>query len=203
MCNHYRADVKKLGLEIEVYGYEEINDLPRDIYPDRLGPVIVRRDDGALAWQPMRWGFPPPPNAPNPRPVTNIRNLASPYWRTWLKPEARCLVPFTAFAEYDTSTKPAVEKWFEVTDGRPAAFAGIWRRWTGARGTKANPIEGEHQLYGFLTCEPNGIVAPIHPKAMPVILIGAEAQRAWLDAPASAVPTIAQPLPDADLAVTD
>jgi putative SOS response-associated peptidase YedK len=42
--------------------------------------------------------------------------------------------------------------------------------WNGVRGTKANPVEGRHLLYGFLTTEPSGGVAPIHPKAMPVIL---------------------------------
>ena len=33
MCNHYRNDIRKLGLEREVYGFEEFSDLPRDIYP--------------------------------------------------------------------------------------------------------------------------------------------------------------------------
>ena len=32
-----------------------------------------------------------------------------------------------------------------VCDSRPF-FAGIWTRWHGKRGTKANPIEGGHQL---------------------------------------------------------
>jgi hypothetical protein len=32
------------------------------------------------------------------------------------------------------------------------------------------PIEGQHELFAFLTTEANAIVAPIHPKAMPVIL---------------------------------
>jgi len=30
-------------------------------------------------------------------------------------------------------------------------FAGIWTKWHGKRGTKSNPIEGEHQLLDFLT----------------------------------------------------
>src|SRR5258706_10850086 len=34
----------------------------------------------------------------------------------------------------------------------------------------AKPIPGPHLVYGFLTTEPNAIVEPIHPKAMPVIL---------------------------------
>jgi hypothetical protein len=38
-------------------------------------------------------------------------------------------------------------------------------------GTKANPVEGEHQLFGFLTTD----AGAIHPKAMPVILTSAEA----------------------------
>jgi putative SOS response-associated peptidase YedK len=29
-------------------------------------------------------------------------------------------------------------------------------------------------VYGFLTTDPNAVVAPIHPKAMPVILTTAE-----------------------------
>ncbi|MEC4591584.1 SOS response-associated peptidase family protein [Nitrospirillum amazonense] len=203
MCNHYRADVKKLGLELEVYGYEEISELPRDIYPDRLGPVITRREDGALQWRAMRWGFPPPPNVAGGKPVTNVRNLTSPYWRTWLKPEARCLVPFSSFAEYDTREVPAKERWFEVPGDRPAAFAGIWRKWEGERGPKKAPVAGQHLLFSFLTCEPNSVVAPVHPKAMPVVLVGTEAQMAWLEAPTAAVPAIAAPLPDDELVLVE
>jgi putative SOS response-associated peptidase YedK len=33
---------------------------------------------------------------------------------------------------------------------------------------EANP--GPHLVYGFLTAAANAVVAPIHPKAMPVIL---------------------------------
>jgi hypothetical protein len=33
-----------------------------------------------------------------------------------------------------------------------------------------DPIEGTHTIYGFLTTEPNAVVAPVHSKAMPVIL---------------------------------
>ncbi|MGX1306214.1 putative SOS response-associated peptidase YedK [Amorphus suaedae] len=50
----------------------------------------------------------------------------------------------------------------------------MWCTWTGARRTEAEPVQGEHQLYSFPTCAPNALVAPIHPKAMPVILTTAE-----------------------------
>ena len=49
----------------------------------------------------------------------------------------------------------------------PRHNAGIWTEWDGARGTKSNPIEGKHLVYGFLTSEPNNVVTPVHAKAMP------------------------------------
>ena len=59
---------------------------------------------------------------------------------------------------------------FRSTDkSRPLAFfAGIWTRWKSVRKVKEG--ETENDLSAFLTTEPNGVVAPIHPKAMPVIL---------------------------------
>jgi putative SOS response-associated peptidase YedK len=54
----------------------------------------------------------------------------------------------------------------------PRAFAGLWTRWHGVRGPKSASVEGKHELFGFLTTEANAAVAPIHPKAMPVILSG-------------------------------
>jgi len=50
------------------------------------------------------------------------------------------------------------------------------------QGPQSAPIEGEHELFGFLTTEANAIVAPIHPKAMPVILTTAADLDIWLDA---------------------
>lgn len=205
MCNHYRNDIRKRGLSRAIYGYEEFSEIkirfdnhPVDIYPDGIAPVIRRRE-GSIDLAALRWGFPPPPNVAG-RPVTNVRNLSSPYWRGWLKPEWRCLVPFTSFSEW-TPTAPKREIWFSLTSGEPACFAGIWRPWTGTRGTKAAPVTGDHLLYSFLTCEPNGVVAPIHPKAMPVVLPDKESQRAWLDAPTEQALALVKPLPDSLLLI--
>jgi hypothetical protein len=46
---------------------------------------------------------------------------------------------------------------------------------------KSAPVEGEHELFGFLTTEANAIVAPIHPKAMPVIVTTTEEFDLWLE----------------------
>jgi len=73
--------------------------------------------------------------------------------------------------------------WFGLYGERPLfAFAGIWTTFNGDRSTKSKPVPGPHQVYGFLTA-PNAIVEPIHPKAMPVILLTDEERDVWMRAP--------------------
>jgi putative SOS response-associated peptidase YedK len=64
------------------------------------------------------------------------------------------------------------------------------------RVTKAEPVEDEYLLYSFLTSEPNGVVGPIHPKAMPVILTTPEEYETWHTAPAEVALKQQRPLPD-------
>src|SRR3984957_18771246 len=93
----------------------------------------------------------------------------------------RCIVPATSFCEY-ADTKPRKRpKWFALSQDRPLfAFAGLWTPWRGVRGPKSAPVDGQHELFGFLTTEANAGVAPIHPKAMPVILTTPAEIDLWL-----------------------
>ena len=123
-------------------------------------------------------------------PVTNIRNLKSPHWRGWLGKNRRCVVPETSFCEYADTKPRKTPTWFALSEDRPLfAFGGV-------RGPKSAPVEGNHELFGFLTTEANAVVAPIHPKAMPVILTSpAEADR-WLEAETADALALQRPLPE-------
>ncbi|MBN9042431.1 MAG: DUF159 family protein [Rhizobiales bacterium 62-47] len=172
------------------------------IFPDNEAPVI-HAAGGERELTMMRWGFPPPPKGYLP--VTNIRNVSSPFWRSWMKPQYRCLVPATSFAEYAPRPDPATGKkdivWFALDRSRLLfTFAGLWRPWTGARGTKSKPVQGDHLLFSFLTTEPNAVVKPVHPKAMPVILMEDDWET-WLTADAPDALKLQQPWPDDELMI--
>ncbi len=133
--------------------------------------------------------------------VTNVRNVTSPHWRRWLGAESRCVVPFTSFSEYDTDLDgKKIPVWFALGEGRPlAAFAGIWTTWTSVRKAKEGAVTCD--LFAFLTTEPNAEVAPIHPKAMPVILTTPDEADTWLRAPAAEALALQRPLPDGALTI--
>jgi putative SOS response-associated peptidase YedK len=171
------------------------------VFPDYAAPIVRNAPDGVRELTLGRWGMPCPPTYGHSH-VTNIRNTKSAHWRRWLGPANRCVVPFTSFCEYADTKPKKTPTWFALSPDRPlAVFAGIWCTWKGVRGTKANPVEGEHLLFGFLTTEPNDVVAPIHPKAMPVILTTPDEIELWMTAPAEDALNLQRPLPDGVLQV--
>jgi putative SOS response-associated peptidase YedK len=169
------------------------------IFPDYAAPIVRNGPDGrelVLA----RWGMPSPAFALKGRNsdpgITNVRNVASPHWRRWLGPEHRCLVPFTSFSENEAlpdGTHPPV--WFALGEDRPLAFfAGIWTNWTSVR--KVREGETTNDIFAFLTTDPNAVVAPIHPKSMPVILTTLDEMDRWMTAPSPEALSLRRPLPD-------
>jgi putative SOS response-associated peptidase YedK len=171
------------------------------IFPDYMAPVVRNAPDGVRELAMVRWGL-PGPAAFGGAPITNIRNTKSPHWRRWLKPENRCVVPWTSFCEYAATKPKKTPTWFAFDDSRPlAVFAGVWTTWHGTRGTKAKPVEGEPQLFGFLTTDANDIVGAVHPKAMPVVLRTQDDIDRWMTAPADEAIKMQRPLPDGALKI--
>lgn len=174
------------------------------VFPDYPAP-IVRMADGERELAMARWGMPSPQFALKGKTtdpgVTNVRNTSSPHWRRWLGPANRCVVPFTSFSEYETGPGgKKVPVWFALGEDRPlAAFAGIWTNWTSIRKAKEGEVTAD--LYAFLTTEANADVAPVHPKAMPVILTTEEEVDVWLRAPAAKAMALQKPLTDGALTI--
>jgi putative SOS response-associated peptidase YedK len=173
------------------------------IYPDYAAP-IVRNRDGERELTMARWGMPTPPQflkGKSDPGVTNVRNVASPHWRRWLGPEARCLVPWTSFSEYDTGPDGRkVPAWFAFDASRPLAFfAGIWSTWTSTRKVREGEVTAD--IFAFLTCPPNDVVGRIHPQAMPVILTDPAAIETWMMAPWTEARALQRPVEDGALTV--
>ena len=206
MCNRYRMSEAQAAVAAR-YGMDvlyppDLTVPPPELFPDKPA-IVVRQAEAGRQLDVMAWGFPHKVQGKRidkatgkpvllDKKVTNVRNYTSPFWRSALmKPERRCLVPFTAFSEYG-QTRGADGKlslhWFDVPSRPIVSFAGVWR-----------PTEGG-AVFAFLICEPNPLVAPIHPKAMPVLLHEEDEER-WLTCPFDQAVLLAQPYPSQLMAV--
>ena len=113
------------------------------------------------------------------------------------RPERRCLVIADGWYEWLKSEKkgePRVPFRYTIDGGAPFAFAGLWG-W-------ANIGEEWIASATILTTTANGVCRPVHDR-MPCVLVGDEAEAAWLsaevDAPAAL--ELLTPLEDARTAV--
>lgn len=195
MCNRFRLSAKDAELARR-YGADispERGKLPPpELFP-RKPAWVIRSIDGTRVGDVMEWGV--PFNVKNPKtgkvtskPVTNVRNLKSGFWRNMLaNPQNRCLVPVSEFAEPEGQAGSKVWRWFSLHDRPIFSFAGIWR-----------PTDVGH-AFAFLTCGYLGdpaahIVGVVHPKACPVILHEEDEER-WLTGDVDNVCSLAEPFP--------
>ena len=173
MCNLYSVTKGQSAIrDLFDVKHDRAGNLPPmpAVFPDQLAPIVRVGADGERELVTARWGMPGPPQFAG-APITNIRNVKSAHWRRWLGPASRCIVPATSFCEYADTKPRKTPIWFALSEDRPLVRL---RRPLDALARCARPqsapVDGEHELFGFLTTEANAIVAPIHPKAMPVIL---------------------------------
>lgn len=191
MCNRYRVTATRAAVAAR-FGVTLIPDAdtlpPPELFPKRPA-WIVRRQDGNRQLDVMQWGVPF-----NGKPITNVRNLKSGFWRNMLHdPARRCLVPVTDFCEWSGEKGSKREHWFSLPADPIFAFAGIWR-----------PTE-VGDAFAFLTCGYLGdpaahVVGAIHEKAIPVILQDEDHER-WLDGGFDDACALAQPFPSQLMAV--
>lgn len=84
----------------------------------------------------------------------------------------RCLVPADGFYEWKRTAGGKQPFFFQMRDGRPLAFAGLWEQWK-------SPDGGQIESYTILTTDANELLRPVHDR-MPVIL-PPDAYDLWLD----------------------
>jgi putative SOS response-associated peptidase YedK len=160
---------------------------PEELRPNSLN-YVIREQDGTRGWDVMHWDV---LGGGAKWHMTNVRQLYLPQWRRLAeKPENRCVVPLTEFAEFtperhdlgDGKAPLKGEMWFSVTDQPTFAVAGFWQQ------TK------EGAGFTMVTCNPNDLVAPVHPKAMITILEPADIDR-WLRGSYDEVVALQKPYP--------
>ncbi|KAA0695413.1 DUF159 family protein [Neorhizobium sp. P12A] len=173
MCNLYT--VRKSAAEVAAH-FGVLNPIlsnaPDEVYPGGAGLAIVEQD-GAPAMRSMTWGFPlrlkgMKPEA-KPKPVNNIADLTKGMWIGLArKPQWRCLIPVTHFAEPEGPKGAKTRTWFSLRDEPIFAWAGLWR------------VSDEWgPVYSGVMTNANDAVAPVHDR-MPVLLHRDEYQR-WLN----------------------
>ena len=163
MCNLYT--VRKSADEVAAHfgvANPVYSNAGAEFYPGTPG-MVVREEDGQRIMQSMAWGFPVrlkgmSPTA-KPKPVNNIADLRKSFWIGLAhKPQWRCLIPVTAFAEAEGPKGAKTRTWFNVKDEPIFAWAGLWRM-----SDEWGPV------YSGAMTDCNEAIRPIHDR-MPVVL---------------------------------
>lgn len=172
MCNLYtaRRSAAEIASHFRVQDWPQSN-APDEVYPGTPG-LVIREHEGNRLMQSMAWGFPlrlktMAPTA-KPKPVNNIADLTKPMWKGLAsRPQWRCLIPVTAFAEAEGPKGAKTRTWFTVKDQPIFAWAGLWR------------VSDEWgPVYSGVMTDCNEAIRPVHDR-MPVLLMPDEYDR-WL-----------------------
>lgn len=173
MCNLYTKRLSAADVAAH-FGVENpvASNAGEEVYAGTPG-IVVREHDGARMMQSMTWGFPlrlkgMSPTA-KPKPVNNIADLNKPMWKGLAaKPQWRCLIPLTAFAEAEGPKGSKTRTWFNVKGQPIFAWAGLW-----CVSDEWGPV------YSGVMTDCNEAIRPVHDR-MPVLLHADEYDR-WLN----------------------
>ena len=183
MCGRYtltNADPARIRAR---FGIEESAKVPEanpryNIAP--TDPVLAIREthSGAREAGRLRWGLVPGRWAERRSgpPLINARAESLPKQPAFAESfrERRCLIPADGFYEWRNDGGGKTPIWLSRPDGELFSFAGVWAELP-SRKKKSDPLHS----CAIVTCDPNGLIRPIHDR-MPVVL-QQEAEALWLD----------------------
>jgi len=185
MCGRYvrKGDKQKLAEHFHAQPNPAklaMPDADYNVAPTTQQPIIRQsRESGEREMVLARWGLIPffTKDLSKIKGLSTINARAESITKasTWREPmkKRRCIIPAHAFYEWGKAGKPPKQPYaFELSNGNPIGFAGLWDAWKD---------KGGHWLQSFaiVTTEANELMAPIHPR-MPVILHPRDYDR-WLD----------------------
>lgn len=166
-------------------------------FPGQEAPVILQENNRRIVRR-MYWGLVPDfwrkPLEEKRFSTFNYNSRATDWLQkpTYSKAirSQRCLIPATYFCEYTgpKGHKRAIP--FRRPDGEAFAMAGVWNLW---KGQHKGVLVSMH-TFSMLTTSANEVVAPIHPKAMPVILEWDDAN-VWLEGSTQEAIRLVRPCP--------
>lgn len=172
-------------------------------FPAQMAPVIYAKNNQKQVGN-MHWGLVPEfwkkPLEEKKFSTYNYNSRASdwldkPTFRRAIR-QTRCVVPATYFCEYTGTKGSKVTVPFMRPDQKPFVMAGVWNHWRGTH--KGEPVQLD--TFSILTTEPNELVRPIHPKAMPVLLEWSELDL-WLSGSFGQAISLAKPCLDDRLSI--
>ena len=174
MCNLYteRLSAAEVAAHFGVEPPIPETNAGAEVYPGAPG-MVVREAEGQRLLQSMSWGFPMTfkwmkPGS-KPKAVNNIADLRK---GTWVglarKPQWRCVIPVTAFAEAEGPDGAKTRTWFSLKDQPLFGWGGLWRQ-----------SDEWGAVYSGAMTNCNEAIRPVHDR-MPVLLMPDEYDR-WLN----------------------
>jgi len=176
MCGRYEFDLDDVRIARH-FGLKrwEAGVMPRSqVAPSQTLPIITEAEPEQLTL--AEWGLTPrwsKEGKPAKR-LINARAETVHTLRSFRQAfrEQRCLVPATAFFEWQTTAQGKQPYRIALKDNQPFVFAGLYD-------DVATGESPPRPAYAIITTEANELMAPIHHR-MPVILASDDAG-AWLD----------------------
>jgi putative SOS response-associated peptidase YedK len=179
MCGRYRLSRRKQFVEeyFETAPWDDDWSPRYNIAPTQPVPVIRQNPKEPIRnLSLMRWGLIPSwaKDTSGAARTINARSETAdtlPAFREAMRLR-RCLVPADGFYEWKRTGAAKQPYCFEVNNGEPFAFAGLWERWRDPSGQWVKSCS-------ILTTTPNAVTSAIHDR-MPVIL-HPDSYDLWLD----------------------